>query len=81
MQLLSLINSNIPLGFFPPFSRTSGSKSLAVGKIYIFLPPQGLTSSHGHYCLRTTCQSVRTDGNGFEVDCLAHGEEDAVFIE
>lgn len=48
---------------------------------FIHPPQQGLTSSHGHSCLRTTCQSVRTDDNGFEVDCSAHGEEDAVFIE
>lgn len=47
-----------------------------------FTPPrQGLTSSRRHYCLRTSCQSVRTCRNGFEVDCSAHGEGDAVFIE
>lgn len=44
-------------------------------------PRQGLTSSRRHYCLRTTCQSAGTCRNGFEVDCSAHGEGDAVFIE
>lgn len=42
---------------------------------------EGLTSSHGHGCLRTTCQPTRTSHNGFEVDCAAPCKVDAVSIE
>ena len=71
-----VINSDIPL---PSSQGLLRAKGLWLQR---FTPPrQGLTSSGSHYCLRTTCQSVRTCRNGFEVDCSAHGEGDAVFIE
>lgn len=75
-QQLLVINSDIPL---PSSQGLLRAKGLWLQR---FTPPrQGLTSSGSHYCLRTTCQSVRTCRNGFEVDCSAHGEGDAVFIE
>lgn len=75
-QQLLVINSDIPL---PSSQGLLRAKGLWLQR---FTPPwQGLTSSGSHYCLRTTCQSVRTCCNGFEVDCSAHGEGDAVFIE
>lgn len=49
--------------------------------VMIYIRQEGLTSSHGHCCLRTTCQPTRTSHNGFEVDCAAPCKVDAVFIE
>lgn len=61
-------------------SKVLGELSMVVA-VVIYIPQEGLTSSHGHCCLRTTCQPTRISHNGFEVDCAAPCKVDAVFIE
>ena len=61
-------------------SKVLGEPTIVVA-VMIYIPKEGLTSSHGRCCLRTTCQPTRTSHNGFEADCAAPCKVDAVFIE
>ena len=61
-------------------SKVLGEPAVVVA-VMIYIQQEGLTSSYGRCCLRTTCQPTRTSHNVFEVDCAAPCKVDAVFIE